>query len=182
MGYAKTTHSEGSFMKSVKRSSAASLALIASAILAPAANADCSNGNATLKGNYGFTFSGFSYGALGNGTVGIVGLGKFDGKGNFTATFDYSVGGAPQSNQGMSIGVPPAHPFGTTYTATYTVFADCSGVLNGGIFEGDNFTFIIVAGGMEIFAVDISVQDPNNPNAGGGNTITLDIKKVSSSD
>lgn len=156
-------------MKSIKRLSAASLALIASAILAPVANATCNN--ATLKGHYGFTFSGFSYGALGNGVVASVGLGNFDGKGKFTATFDYSVGGAPQANP-LNV-----QPFGTPYAATYFVYPDCSGVLTGDpILGGDNFTFIIVAGGMEVFAVDIS-GDPVN---GGGNTITLDIKKVAS--
>ena len=84
MADAKTTHIEGSSMKTIKRLSAVSLALIALAILAPIANATCNN--ATLKGHYGFTFSGFSYGALGNGAVAGVGLGFFDGNGNFTFT------------------------------------------------------------------------------------------------
>lgn len=156
-------------MKSIERLLASSLALIASGILAPAVNAACSN--ATLKGNYGFTFSGTSYGALGFGTVAGGGLGTFDGKGHVSASFDYSVGGYPQ---GTPAGL---HPFGTPYTATYVVYPDCSGVLTGEN-EGDNFTFIIVAGGMELFAVDIS----GDPNTGGGNSITVDFKKVSSSD
>lgn len=165
-------------MKSIKRLSAASLALIASAILAPVANATCNN--ATLKGHYGFTFSGFSYGALGNGAVAGVGLGFFDGNGNFTqASFDFSVGGVPQSTNGTVPGAPAVHPFGSSYAATYKVYGDCSGVLTGEN-GGDNFTFVIVAGGMEILAVDISALDPTNLPAGGGNTITLDIKKVSS--
>ena len=167
----KPTDIEGSFMKSIKRLLAASPALIAAAILAPAANAACSN--ATLKGNYGFTFSGTSYGALGLGTVAGGGLGTFDGKGNVSASFDYSVGGYPQGTPAGS------HPFGSPYAATYVVYPDCSGVLTGDPTLGaDNFTFVIVAGGMEVFAVDIS-GDPMN---GGGNSITVDFKKVSSSD
>jgi hypothetical protein len=160
-------------MKSTQRLLAASLALTASVILAPAANASCSN--ATLKGNYGFTFSGFGYSTnntgLGYGAIAGAGLGTFDGKGNVSASFDYSVGGFPQGT------MPGSHPFGTPYTATYVVYPDCSGVLTGE-FGADNFTFVIVAGGMEILAVDIS----GDPNVGGNNTITVDFKKVSSSD
>ena len=156
-------------MKPIKRLLVTSITIIASAILAHAANAACSN--ATLKGNYGITFSGFSYGALGLGTVGGVGLGTFDGKGHVSASFDYSVGGIPN-------GTPPGlHPFVAPYAATYVVYPDCSGVLTGDpTLESDNFTFIIVAGGMEVFAVDIS----GDPTTGGGNTITVDFKKVSS--
>ena len=119
-----------------------------------AVHAQCSN--ATLTGNYGFTFSGFL--APGHSTKGDekpfagAGLGTSDGAGNFSATSSYSFNGVISTNN--------------LYTASYTVNSDCTGSMtstNGGA----NFTFVIVSSGAEFFAIDIDA----------GQTWTLDGKR-----
>ncbi len=112
---------------------------------------------ATLTGNYGFTFSGFSnHSPKGQGSTLFPftgeGLGTFDGAGDFSATFANSFNGTSST--------------GNSYTATYTVNSDCTGSFtstNG----GDNFAFVIVSGGAEILATDLSL----------GQTLSLDLKK-----
>jgi hypothetical protein len=120
-----------------------------------AVHAQCTN--ATLTGNYGFTFSGFL--APGHGTKGDekpfagAGLATADGAGNFSATFSSSFNGGISTNN--------------FYTASYTVNSDCTGSMtstNGGA----NFTFVIVSSGAELLAVDIDA----------GQTWTLDGKKL----
>jgi hypothetical protein len=140
-------------------------ALLVLVTLAPSANADQSCSLATLKGNYGFTFSGFSISGSTAQPFSGVGLGTFDGEGNFSSTFDFSINGVP-------FGTPfGTHPFSNPYTARYTVYGGCSGSLQATISGGDDFSFVIVQGGAEILAVDISSPD----------TITLDFKKISES-
>jgi hypothetical protein len=126
----------------------------AAAILTPAvrtqfsppvvhAHRGCSN--ATLMGNYAFSFSGFS-----NGSNTIVpfdgaGIANFDGAGNISATFDYSLGGTSSTSP---------------YTATYTVDSNCavSATATPGS-GGDNFAGAIVKDGDEILATDTSTPD-----------------------
>ena len=109
-----------------------------------------------LKGNYGFTYSGFSA----NGTNGsaafpvdAAGVGTFDGAGNFSATFVVSFNGSSST--------------GNPYTATYTVNSDCTGVLTSTTPGTDNFAFVIVSGGADVLATDISA----------GTTANLELKK-----
>jgi hypothetical protein len=111
---------------------------------------------ATVKGNYGFTFSGFSTPSP-KGGVGAFpfygeGLGTFDGAGSFSATFASSFNGVSST--------------GSTYTATYTVDSDCTGLLTS-TSGGDNFAFVIVSAGTEILATDLT----------SGHTLSLDLKK-----
>jgi hypothetical protein len=96
---------------------------------------------ATLKGNYALTFSGFS--VVNNTSQPIYGEGllTFDGAGNVAGTFNASFYGVPLLNVG--------------YPATYSVNPDCTGVMNSTIGE-DNFAFVILDNGSEIFLTDIS--------------------------
>jgi hypothetical protein len=118
------------------------------------AGGGCSN--ATLTGNYGFTWSGF--GAPAHSTKGNevpfagAGLGTFDGAGNFSAT-------ATASSDGSIFNFP--------YTATYAVNSDCTGSMtstNGNA----NMSFVIVSGGAEVSFLDVDA----------GSTWTLDAKKA----
>jgi len=118
------------------------------------AQSGCSN--ATLTGNYGFSFGGFQ---IQHGTQRSVpfygaGLATFDGAGNASATFNFGSNGKITTNQ--------------PYTATYTVNSDCTGSVTATPGSGgDNFTFVIVGGGAEVLAVDISA----------GETLTADFKR-----
>lgn len=140
----------------MKRILSALLTLAAAAALVPAVHAhDHDRGctAATLKGKYGFTFSGFQlqsgislpfYGA---------GSGTFDGEGNVSAAFTFSFNG--------QIGTSP-------YTATYTVNPDCTGSVTATPGSGgDNFALFIVGTGDEIFAADTT----------DGETVTADFKR-----
>jgi len=139
----------------MKRIFSAILTLVASAALAPAVHAQCTN--ATLTGNYGFTFSGFL--APGHSTKGDekpftgAGLSTADGAGNLSATYSASSNGVISTNN--------------LYTAVYTVNSDCTGSMTS-TDGGANFTFVIVSNGAEILAVDIDA----------GQTWTLDLKKL----
>jgi len=106
---------------------------------------------ATLVGHYGLSFSGFQnennqslpfYGA---------GIAAFDGAGNMSATFAYSLNGTSST--------------GSPYTATYTVNPDCTVSLTATERSGgDNFVGAIVGEGAEILATDISAPDTLNLN------------------
>jgi hypothetical protein len=139
----------------MKRIFSALLTLAAAAALVPAVHAQCTN--ATLSGNYGFTFSGFL--APGHGTKGDekpfagAGLGTADGAGNFSATFSSSFNGGISTNN--------------SYTAIYTVNSDCTGSMTS-TDGGANFTFVIVNNGAEILNIAIDA----------GGTYTLDAKKL----
>jgi len=137
-------------------------AVAAAAILTPAvrtqfsppvahAHQGCSD--ATLVGNYAFSFSGFA-----NGDKRIIpfdgaGIANFDGVGNVSAPFAYSLGGAS--------GTSP-------YTGTYAVDSNCAvSVTATPGSGGDNLAGAIVKDGDEILATDISSPD----------TLTLDFKR-----
>src|SRR5215472_13714304 len=121
------------------------------------AGSECTN--ATLMGNYGFVFSGFTTKTKSANSKLVPfygeGLFTFDGIGSASATYTYSINGG---------GGVPNNP----YTATYTVNADCTGsMIANPPSIGDNFAFVIVSGGAEVLATDTSAPD----------TLNLDFKK-----
>lgn len=107
---------------------------------------------ATLSGNYGVTFSGFS--VDNNTSVPFYGEGllTFDGQGNLSGPVNFSLNGVPTLN--------------TPYTATYTVNPDCTGLLSG-TNGSDSFAFVILGHGAEVLATDTSAPD----------TLNADLKK-----
>ena len=115
------------------------------------ASSGCSD--ETVKGTYGFTFTGFNrITQTRNVPFDGVGIGTFDGMGNFSATFASSFNGEISTDN--------------TYIATYSVSSNCTGVLNG--LEGnDNFSLVVLHNGAEIFALDTTT----------GETITIDLKR-----
>jgi hypothetical protein len=102
---------------------------------------------ATLKGNYALTFSGFS--VFNNTSQPFYGEGllTFDGAGSLSGTFNGSFNGVPILN--------------VDYPATYSVNPDCTGVINSTIGE-DNFAFVVLDNGSEIFLTDISAPQTIN--------------------
>jgi hypothetical protein len=127
-----------------------SFALLLACIVPAATAQECNN--ATVTGNYGFTFSGFvkDHGR----TVPFAGNGisTSDGAGNLSATVIASENG--------NLSTFP-------YTATYVVNPDCTGSVTS-TSGGANFSFVIVADGKELLAVN---TDP-------GGTWTMDVKKM----
>ena len=124
--------------------------------LAPAAYAQSGCSVATLNGSYGFTYSGFSAKGTHGSTkfsVDAAGVGTFDGAGNFSVTFAVSFNGTPS--------------LGNSAAGTYTVNSDCTGVLTSTSGGTDNFAFVIVSGGADVLATDISP----------GTTANLEFKK-----
>lgn len=120
----------------------------------PAAYAQSGCTVATLNGSYGFTDSGFSAKGTHGSTkfpVAAAGVGTFDGAGNFSVTFAQSFDGTSS--------------LGNSATGTYTVNSDCTGVLTSN--GADNFAFVIVSGGADVLATDISP----------GTTANLELKK-----
>ena len=111
--------------------------------------------NATLTGNYGFSFSGFSTKKPLNGPLYPfygTGLFTFDGLGNVSGAFTYAFNGQGGAN--------------TPYSATYTVNFDCTVSITGR--DGaDSLEGVIVSGGSEILTTDITAPD----------TINVDFKK-----
>ena len=112
---------------------------------------------ATLNGNYGFTYTGFvsAHGTTGptKTPIAIVGPLTFDGAGNCSA-LNYTValnGKIETSNSSPG--------------ATYTVNSDCTGNMTDP--GGDSFNFVIVGGGAELMAIDITP----------GDTTTVIVKK-----
>ena len=106
---------------------------------------------ATIKGSYGFVFSGFDEG---NGISPFTGVGPvtFDGKGNFSGS--------------LLLGWPDTGSNGRV-SGTYTVNADCTDSLNG-TNGTNNFAFVIVSGGAEILMVNLTP----------GQSFTLDAKRI----
>jgi hypothetical protein len=112
--------------------------------------------NATLTGNYGFSFSGFSTKKGLNGQLFPfygAGLVTFDGLGSVSGTFTFSF----KADGGVS---------NNPYSANYTVNFDCTVSLTG-TNGGDSFEGVIVSGGTEILATDITAPD----------TLNVDFKK-----
>lgn len=107
---------------------------------------------ATLNGNYGVTFSGFSVDNNMSAPFYGEGLLTFDGQGNLSGPINFSLNGVPTLN--------------TPYTATYTVNPDCTGLLNG-TNGSDSFAFVILGHGAEVLATDTSAPD----------TLNADLKK-----
>ena len=109
---------------------------------------------ATLKGNYGLLYSGFSAQRT-NGSpqfpTAATGVISFDGAGNASGSFTISFNGK----------TTPGNP----YIATYTVNPDCSGLLTST--DADSAAFAIVSGGAEVLATDVTP----------GVTASLDLKK-----
>lgn len=135
------------------------LVILAALVIVPTTPVYAQCSNATLTGNYGFTWSGF--GAPAHSTKGNevpfagAGLGTFDGAGNFSATATGSFDGSV---------------FSFPYTAIYAVNSDCTGSMtstNGNA----NLSFVIVNGGTEVSFLDIDA----------GSTWTLDMKKAATS-
>lgn len=117
--------------------------------------------NANLSGNYGLSFSGFQLQSAKSIPFYGAGIGTADGAGNFAATFAASQNGALPGNRYVA-------STNNAYTATYTVNSNCTGLLTATPGSGgDNFAFVIVNGGAEIVATDVSAPD----------TLNLDLKK-----
>jgi hypothetical protein len=117
--------------------------------------------NASLSGNYGFTFSGFQLQSGRSIPFYGAGIGTADGAGNFAATF-------ADSENGVLPGKGYISDTNEAYTATYTINSNCTGLLTATPGSGgDNFALVIVSGGAEILATDISAPD----------TLNLDLKK-----
>ena len=124
--------------------------LIAAAASQDTAWADGCN-QATIKGSYGFVFSGFN---TGNGVFPTTGVGRatFDGRGNWSGSF---FAGSTDPASIVPIG------------GTYTVNADCTGLLHGTNGTND-LAFVIVSGGAEIFMVNLSP----------GQVFAVDVKRM----
>ena len=117
--------------------------ILALVVSAPAQAADKGCSNATLKGTFGYTITGFGTAPLPMaGPFGSVGTQNFDGSGNTTATALASANGNP---------VP------LTITGTYVVNLDCTGVLTITISPlsatPSHVYFVIDDGGQEIRAI-----------------------------
>lgn len=115
--------------------------------------------DATLTGNYGMTFSGFT--TPGKSQKGnevpwvVIGVVTFDGAGNVSMSYSGAINGSVFTNQ--------------TGSGTYTVNSDCTGSvsLTGGDAAGTNANLVIVSGGTEVFCL---ITDP-------GSSVTFDLKK-----
>ncbi|HYB76605.1 MAG TPA: hypothetical protein VEE85_00260 [Candidatus Bathyarchaeia archaeon] len=105
----------------MKRTMSLLVILTLSAALVPSAYAASGCSNATMKGNYIFDFKGWYpfVNAQGNlnlsrsAMVNYVGIGTFDGAGNFSTTFTACYNGTCAGNQ--------------TNSGTYSINPDCSG-------------------------------------------------------
>jgi hypothetical protein len=141
----------------MKRIVASILALLVVVALIPAAHAAERCTAASLKGNYGFTASGYFPNGPGNAPnapIVATGVTTLDGEGNVAATVTASFNG--------DISTFP-------YTGTYSVNPDCTGLVTGTPGSGlANFSIVVLRGGAEILGIDI---DP-------GNSWTIDFKKT----
>ena len=139
----------------MKRIVASVLALLVVVALMPAAHAAERCTAASLKGNYGFTASGYFPNGAGNAPIVATGVTTLDGEGNVTATVTASFNGDVQT---------------FPYTGTYSVNPDCTGSITPTPGSGlANFSIVVVRGGAEVLGMD---SDP-------GNTWTIDFKKTS---
>ena len=138
----------------MKRITAAILALLVVVALIPAAHAAERCTAASLKGNYGFTASGYFPNGAGNAPIVATGVTTVDGEGNVAGTVTASFNGDIQT---------------FPYTGTYSVNPDCTGLVTATPGSGlANFSIVVLRGGAEILGIDI---DP-------GNSWTIDFKKA----
>ena len=138
----------------MKRIVASVLALLVVVALMPAAHAAERCTAASLKGNYGFTASGYFPNGAANAPIAAAGVTTLDGEGNVTATVTASFGGDIQT---------------FPYTGTYSVNPDCTGSVTATPGSGlANFSIVVLRGGAEILGIEI---DP-------GNSWTIDFKKA----
>lgn len=137
----------------MKTIAASILALALSVALVPAALAAEHCSAATVKGHYGFTFSGFVQDPNGNNQpFAGTGVSTNDGDGNTSATVNAAFNGSFQT---------------FLYTGIYVVNPDCSGSLTS-TSGNSNFLLVVVNGGKEILGM---ATDP-------GDTWTIDLKKI----
>ena len=109
---------------------------------------------ASLKGNYGFTASGYFPNGAVNAPIVATGVTTFDGDGNVTATVTASFNGDIQT---------------FPYTGTYSVNPDCTGLVTATPASGlANFSIVVVQGGAEILGIE----------SDAGNSWTIDFKKA----
>jgi hypothetical protein len=104
---------------------------------------------ATLNGNYGFTYTGLvsPHGTKGATTIPIALVGPltFDGAGNwFALNYTVALNGKIETSS-------------SSPGATYTVNSDCTGNMTDP--GNDSFNFVIVGGGAELMAIDITPGD-----------------------
>ncbi len=123
----------------------------------PVVHAESGCSVATLNGNYGFTYTGFvSHPGTISPTktsIALVGPLTFDGAGDWsTLNYTVALNGKIETSS-------------TSPGATYTVNSDCTGNMTDP--GGDSFNFVIVGGGAELMAIDITP----------GDTTTVIIKK-----
>lgn len=117
--------------------------LLALNVIAAAADKDgCSN--ATLKGAYGFNFSGQILGGPAAGPIAGAGMFVFDGQGNLT-----------QLDHTVSNGNPPPVQWRSA-TGTYTLNADCTGTLEIDFTDGSppiHLSIVVAQRGRKILDV-----------------------------
>jgi hypothetical protein len=104
---------------------------------------------ASLSGNYAFRQSGYEAKSSTGSPLplAVVGVGTFDGAGNFSATYT-----------DMSPGKPGGYsnPLqGATGLGTYTVNSDCTGSISvtSGDAAGINLNLVIIGGETEVFSI-----------------------------
>jgi hypothetical protein len=124
----------------------------------PVVHADRGCSNATLLGNYGFTFQGFDIPGADGQQVPFAGAGVlgFNGAGNASISFSATALGGVIS-------------LGGTGTGPYTVNSDCSGTITftTGDAAGETLAMEVVGGGREMLGIaTLNTQ-----------TITFDAKK-----
>jgi hypothetical protein len=132
----------------MKRISATFFALATLLMLASAAYAQGKCSNTTIKGSYGFDFSGNT----GGSPVVIVGVIVNDGEGNFSSTYTISINGTVTT--------------GAQLVGTYTVNSDCTGSFTDTT-NDLHYTGVILRHGQEMFVI----------NADSGNTFSGDFKR-----
>ena len=96
----------------------------------------------TLRGSYGFHFTGSAIGPNGAAPLAAIGVQTFDGSGKFTAVETISFGG--QIGRGQS------------FSGTYTVNADCTGSMTAKFPNGFSgiLDFVIVDEAKEILGIE----------------------------
>lgn len=115
------------------------------------AQTGCSN--ATLTGNYPFTYTGHSTMGQSNVPNAAVGVFTFDGAGNLSESYTFVLNGVAKTTS-------------APHKGTYTVNSDCTGTATDAT-VGIHFNLVTVGGGSEVFGVQ---TDP-------GFTDTFDAKK-----